>query len=472
MLDQNQEPNEGKISEEQTNKPNEEQIAEEKLNAPKEEPNQPLENSDDFLPDESSESPVSASSSQKRLIIIIAIVLGVMLISGGLLFAAGRFFDIEIPFISKLFKKGVSGNTAVQTIAEESPEEVIKKMFSNFKNIKTSQETFDLKITEENKDGEDKVSNILLGGKRDLNIKENPKFDYVFTINQPDSKVDISLAFRYIDEIVNIKLMEDSQIPFFDLSQLQNQWFYFEKQERENLKDVVADTGQTQSKLNKGYKEKIFEIFKEAKLFKTIQPFQCDAIDSVPVFHYWVTLDAQGFFELMTKLEEVGQNMFRDQNLPVAFPKERIDEMRKSLEKIKDIPIEVWIEKESYFLRKVLINHFVADITKSDVISKVDVLLTFELNKINEPVDIRTHRNGESLEPVIQNIFGKWFSQSPLSKNGSNELEAVDESDDDKDGLTNQEEFFYNTDPQNSDTDGDGYLDGDEIKNGYNPNGV
>ncbi len=41
--------------------------------------------------------------------------------------------------------------------------------------------------------------------------------------------------------------------------------------------------------------------------------------------------------------------------------------------------------------------------------------------------------------------------------------------DSDQDGLTNQEEKLYGTDPYNPDTDGDGYSDGAEVKAGYNP---
>ena len=37
--------------------------------------------------------------------------------------------------------------------------------------------------------------------------------------------------------------------------------------------------------------------------------------------------------------------------------------------------------------------------------------------------------------------------------------------------LTKDEEDYYQTDPEKADTDGDGYLDGQEVKNGYNPNG-
>jgi len=43
--------------------------------------------------------------------------------------------------------------------------------------------------------------------------------------------------------------------------------------------------------------------------------------------------------------------------------------------------------------------------------------------------------------------------------------------DPDKDNLENEDEEKYGTDPHNPDSDGDGYLDGDEVKNGYDPMG-
>lgn len=45
--------------------------------------------------------------------------------------------------------------------------------------------------------------------------------------------------------------------------------------------------------------------------------------------------------------------------------------------------------------------------------------------------------------------------------------------DTDSDGLTDMEEVIkYKTNPRNNDSDGDSYKDGEEIKNGYNPNGA
>jgi hypothetical protein len=45
----------------------------------------------------------------------------------------------------------------------------------------------------------------------------------------------------------------------------------------------------------------------------------------------------------------------------------------------------------------------------------------------------------------------------------------LDKLDSDKDGLTDKVEKMLKTDPYKADTDGDGYNDFDEIKNGYNP---
>ncbi len=43
--------------------------------------------------------------------------------------------------------------------------------------------------------------------------------------------------------------------------------------------------------------------------------------------------------------------------------------------------------------------------------------------------------------------------------------------DTDNDGLSDEDEIIYGTDINNPDTDGDGYLDGEEVESGYNPLG-
>lgn len=50
----------------------------------------------------------------------------------------------------------------------------------------------------------------------------------------------------------------------------------------------------------------------------------------------------------------------------------------------------------------------------------------------------------------------------------SDKLLATD-TDSDKDGLSDVEESYWNTDFQNSDSDGDGFLDGEEVVSGHDP---
>lgn len=55
------------------------------------------------------------------------------------------------------------------------------------------------------------------------------------------------------------------------------------------------------------------------------------------------------------------------------------------------------------------------------------------------------------------------------SENNKKKFNYLNESDIDKDGLFDYEEPLYGTDPLNRDTDGDGFLDGEEIASKRNP---
>jgi hypothetical protein len=85
--------------------------------------------------------------------------------------------------------------------------------------------------------------------------------------------------------------------------------------------------------------------------------------------------------------------------------------------------------------------------------------LDFSMSDINMPVVIEEPSDAtdfmEAISKAIGNLFGKSIGASSL--------------DADKDGLTDSSERIYGTDPKNPDTDGDGHLDGDEVKNGFNP---
>lgn len=76
---------------------------------------------------------------------------------------------------------------------------------------------------------------------------------------------------------------------------------------------------------------------------------------------------------------------------------------------------------------------------------------------------------GQAILNEITDSDGDGLMDGEEERQGTN----PNNSDSDSDGLFDREEVrVYKTDPLNPDTDADGYRDGDEVKNGYNPNGA
>lgn len=78
-------------------------------------------------------------------------------------------------------------------------------------------------------------------------------------------------------------------------------------------------------------------------------------------------------------------------------------------------------------------------------------------------VDVNQQQNGQQLD-----TDGDGLLDAEEQAIGS----SITLPDTDGDGLTDREEFrVFGTDPKNPDSDGDTYIDGVEVKNGYNPKG-
>jgi len=103
---------------------------------------------------------------------------------------------------------------------------------------------------------------------------------------------------------------------------------------------------------------------------------------------------------------------------------------------------------------------------------------TNQNNNINQPVNPAPDTNTPTEQPAspaenAQNATadtdGDGLTDKEEKQLGTNELQT----DTDNDGLFDRQEVkVYKTDPKNSDSDGDSYSDGDEVKGGYNPLGA
>ena len=85
---------------------------------------------------------------------------------------------------------------------------------------------------------------------------------------------------------------------------------------------------------------------------------------------------------------------------------------------------------------------------------------------VNQPVNTNTNTNVEPPKPLDSDLDGLSDEDEELY---GTDPQKVDTDDD---GLTDRDEVkVFETDPNNSDTDGDSYGDGDEVRAGYDPKG-
>lgn len=118
------------------------------------------------------------------------------------------------------------------------------------------------------------------------------------------------------------------------------------------------------------------------------------------------------------------------------------------------------------------------------VCAAVAVVALFFIYKkmISKPVDTGNQTASSSVDIVKENSFKNALQNAVAADRDLDGIADqdettyktnVDESDTDGDGLGDgQEVFIYTTDPLKNDTDGDTFLDGYEVRRGFNPKGA
>lgn len=115
----------------------------------------------------------------------------------------------------------------------------------------------------------------------------------------------------------------------------------------------------------------------------------------------------------------------------------------------------------------IVINHFRAGSDEKNIDTKKENVIKQEDKKKPE----ETPEKEENKMPTD-------FNSKDTDKDKITDIQeeqagtSIYDADTDRDGLSDYDELFlYQTNPKDNDSDGDGYLDGEEIKGGYNPNG-
>lgn len=143
---------------------------------------------------------------------------------------------------------------------------------------------------------------------------------------------------------------------------------------------------------------------------------------------------------------------------------------------------ELWIGQRDYYLYRMRLRFKYDDGARTGHFT-----LTANFSRFNEPSVMSVPVQGvDDITDIVESLLPSFKDHLPLAKDGlvprgqkkdektGLPIDTAEPGDDDpdKDGLPNVLERFYGSDPDNSDTDGDGLTDGQEVDTGMNPTGA
>ena len=270
-------------------------------------------------------------------------------------------------------------------------------------------------------------------------------------------------------------------------------WYVIKSEDLENItKDNYVSTTYDINKIN--------DFYDKYKFIKFDKDLGDTKLNNVDVYHYRVLLNSDAVVNFYLDTLEETVELHEENNEKTDFEKTynisatelrtKIEEFRNNPEKCRELidnlvnssEIEIWIGKTDGFVHRIktdlnLDKDFFSELpeiifddkenhnnknntdkTKTSINMSYKISFDFNMFDFNKPVKISKPKDAENFSDVIMEI-SKMFDSTT----------SYFENDSDLDGLTDDLENYYGTDINNSDTDGDGYSDGDEVNNGYDP---
>jgi len=240
-----------------------------------------------------------------------------------------------------------------------------------------------------------------------------------------------------------------------------------------------------------------------------ISPTTGSKDEDIDTYHYQVKIDPEAVLDFYVEILETTAPIVAGDKLAIDDVEKFKAELEENKEEIlavmdevlTNVKTEIWIGKEDKMIYKMAmsgkfddelagrIKDKMEEINKDkyNEISVYDKLLftntaaamklsspskskPFELSfdmsimmsDFNQPINISKPKEAEDLMKVLEEMM-MGFMGGMMTP----EISLGDDSD--QDDLTDEMEAFYGTDPNNPDTDGDGFNDGDEVMRGYDP---
>lgn len=343
--------------------------------------------------------------------------------------------------------------------------------------------------------------NIKLSGKADNNDPENFKQEMTQNINMimGGMNLNFKLQNKNINEIGYLKIDEiPSILTMFIGDQLINKWIKIDPKELINQENGLLKTYNVNTTLNnlkdtEKIKQEITKIGKELNIIKVGKRLEDEVLDENNCYHYQLNINLDNLGEFYKRVFSVLNEDMDMDKININIEEKTEETINKIKEIIKRSEIDIWIDKDEFYLRKTSIDFLIHE-TVSTNKAKIEINGDINYSDFNKEIEITAPSESESIITIIKNVFGvSRTGTSPLIED--NITTETLKPDTDGDGLSDEEEIFHQTDPKLVDTDSDGlydweetaiyftdplkvdtdedsYSDGSEVFNGYNPIGA
>lgn len=291
--------------------------------------------------------------------------------------------------------------------------------------------------------------------------------------------LELELSIKYINEVIYFSLLKAPEVPVpvelddyydqwikVDLNEIQKQ-FGFDKmldslKEQNPEIDAVMEEKEEKQKM---MQKQVIERLLIDKPFEIVETKKVD-LEGERLYLYKMVLNKENARNYIKNVATIMEEEIFAQNQDI------ID---KILSAIKIMDVDLYIEPKSDLVRKVVVK---TDYEVTDPQISGSLNITTDFSQYNQIEEILPPEKSIDIQIIINKIMYSMF-EPPIEEQVSyvvvldpktpNELEI----DSDMDGLADfYEMYFYGTDPQNADSDEDGYEDLEEIKNGYDPMGA
>ncbi|MFA6466722.1 MAG: EB domain-containing protein [Patescibacteria group bacterium] len=321
---------------------------------------------------------------------------------------------------------------------------------------------FDIDITTQQK-------NIATNMEADINLKaksDNVNFDIKLKTKKIDDKL-----YLFID-VGDIKDLLGGLVPVPDFG---DTWLATDIKNSYNISLDKAKETKVNTKFNefldKLITERVFDIKdlkKDQNGFRKIQlNVKANKIDNfiLSTINYGADI-----YEIVSEVDEVDKDSltyknYREENIK-NFEKMKTDkpaEWEKMKTALVSIDFMILLDEDTKIIHglELYLNNVVFDS------AGVSTTVLGNIKYLIKPIEAY-----QIIKPTNVKEIGDWqeiFTPTLVEPNETSYFS--DDVDSDQDGLSDLAESLYGTQIDNSDSDGDGYLDGQEVDNGYNPMG-